>query len=225
MLEAMVNDQTRTIGSLDLLRSDERQRVIHRVHDNACTIEGQHLTLHELVEQHAHQTPSATALVYGDQHLSYAELNARANQLAHYLRERGVGPDVLVAICAERSLEMVVALLGVLKAGGAYVPVDPTYPAERIEYMLRDAQPRILLTQHALVDQLPHTQAKVLALDTDWHRIASLLDTNIFVASIGLTPQHLAYVIYTFCSTGKPKGAMNPLCAVVNRLLWMQQPY
>ncbi|WP_321854034.1 AMP-binding protein, partial [Burkholderia cenocepacia] len=175
----------------------ERQQVLHRFNDTACTFEGQHLTLHELVEQHAHQTPSATALVYGDQHLSYAELNARANQLAHYLRERGVGPDVLVAICAERSLEMVVALLGVLKAGGAYVPVDPTYPAERIEYMLRDAQPRILLTQHALVDQLPHTQAKVLALDTDWHRIASLPDTNIPVASIGLTPQHLAYVIYT----------------------------
>ena len=111
------------------------------------------------------RTPDGVAVIYEDQALTYAELNAKVNQLAGYLRARGTGPDQLVGICVERSLEMVVGLLGILKAGGAYVPLDPCYPAERLQYMVKDAAPRVLLTQGRLRERLPPTAAEVIALD------------------------------------------------------------
>ena len=134
--------------------------------------------IHELFEAQVEKTPEAVAVVYEDEQLTYAELNARSNQLAHRLREEGVGPDVLVAISAERSLEMVVGLLGILKAGGAYVPVDPEYPQDRIAYMLSDSAAPVLLTQQRLVQRLPSTAARTLLLDEE-KTYAEQLQTNL----------------------------------------------
>src|SRR6185312_4764144 len=150
----------------------------------------------------------ATAVAYETESMTYAELNARANQLAWYLREKGVGPDQLVGICMERSLEMVVGLLGILKAGGAYVPLDPSYPPERLQYMLADAAPRVLLTQGRLKERLPPSDAEVIALDEQWGEIAQRPGSDLDALAPVVRPNHLAYVIYTSGSTGKPKGVM-----------------
>ncbi len=160
--------------------------------------------IHQLLESQVERTPDAVAVVYENQQLTYYELNCRANQLAHYLRSLGVGADVLVGLCVERSLEMIVGLLGILKAGGAYVPLDPEYPTERLSFMLEDAQVSVLLTQQQLVKKLPH-QARVLCLDTDWEKIALECESNLENTA---TPDNLAYVIYTSGSTGKPKGVL-----------------
>ena len=158
--------------------------------------------LHELFEEQVGRAPEAVAVVFEDTHLTYAELNGRANRLAHHLRERGVGPDVIVGICVERSLEMMVGLLGILKAGGAYLPLDPDYPRERLAYMLADAAPVLVLTQEALRERLPETSA-ALCLDKDWPSIGGASQSN---PAPRATPQNLAYVIYTSGSTGRPKG-------------------
>src|SRR5678816_499846 len=123
--------------------------------------------LHELIEQQAERQPDAVAVVYDDQQLTYRQLNERATQLSHYLQRLGVGPEVLVGICVERSLEMVVGLLAILKAGGAYVPLDPNYPPERLAMMLTDAQPLVLLTQSHLLETLPNTSARIVTLDQE----------------------------------------------------------
>ena len=162
------------------------------------------------------------ALVYENQQLTYHELNSRANQLAHYLRSKGVGADVLVGICVERSVEMVVGLLGILKAGGAYVPLDPEYPTARLSFMLEDAQFSVLLTQQQFVNKLPLHGAHLVCLDTDWQVISQSSQDN---PTIVVQADNLAYVIYTSGSTGKPKGAMNTHWGICNRLLWMQQNY
>ena len=158
--------------------------------------------LHELFEDQAARAPEAVALVFEGAQLSYGELNARANRLAHRLRAQGVGPETIVGLCVERSFEMIVGLLGVLKAGGAYLPIDPDYPRERILFMLDDAAPSLVLTQEHLRERLPET-VETLRLDADWETIA--LDSAENPAPTA-TPQNLAYVIYTSGSTGKPKG-------------------
>ena len=134
--------------------------------------------IHQLFEQQVARTPDATAVVFEDTRLTYAELNARANQLAHHLITLGVGPDVLVGLCLERSLELVVGLLGILKAGGAYVPLDPGYPAPRLAFMLEDTQAPVLLTQHKLLGQLPPYAGRVLCLDRDPSLLAAQPDTD-----------------------------------------------
>jgi amino acid adenylation domain-containing protein len=161
--------------------------------------------IHQLFEEQVERTPDAVAVVFEEEQLTYRELNCRANQLSHYLQTVGVEPDVLVGICVERSLEMLVGLLGILKAGGAYVPLDPAYPEERLAYMLSDAQVSMLLTQEKLVTQLPNHQAQVVCLDRDWKTISQECDEN---PLSGSKPDHLAYVIYTSGSTGKPKGVL-----------------
>jgi amino acid adenylation domain-containing protein len=176
--------------------------------------------VHELIEAQASRTPEAVALVYEQERLSYAELNRRANQVAHYLRRRGLGPESLVGILMERSVELVVSLLGVLKAGAAYVPLDPGYPAERLAYMVADAGAAVVLTQERLRAMLP--AASVLCVDGDGAEIAG--ESGADEAS-GAGPANLVYVIYTSGSTGQPKGAMNTHEAVRNRLLWMQRAY
>ncbi|MBM0108947.1 amino acid adenylation domain-containing protein, partial [Steroidobacter sp. S1-65] len=178
-----------------------------------------------LFEEQVARTPNAVAVVYEDQSLTYGELNAKANQLARYLRQKGVGPDQRVGVCLERSLEMVVALLGVLKSGGAYVPIDPNYPDDRLEYMTGDAAPLVLLTQKKLEARLRPMVGDLLAVDGDLGEMSGLDRSNIDAGSIGLSSRNLAYVIYTSGSTGKPKGAMNEHRAVVNRLHWMQAQY
>lgn len=180
------------------------------------------LTLHELFEAQVDRSPDAIAVEFEGSTLSYAQLDARANQLARHLQTLGVGPDVRVGVFAERSLELVVALYGVLKAGGAYVPLDPGYPLDRLTFMVEDADVPVLLTQAHLVERLPEHTAQVFCLDTDWAKIAKADQ-----ARLGRTagPNDLAYVIFTSGSTGRPKGAMNEHTAVVNRLVWMQAAY
>ena len=169
--------------------------------------------IHQLFEEQAIKTPDAIAVEFEAEKLTYQELNQRANQLAHYLQELGVNPEVLVGICVERSPLMLIGLLGILKAGGAYVPLDPAYPAERLAYMLDDSQSQVLLTQQQLIGSLPHTEAKVVCLDKDWELISAQSDKN---PQTDVKANNLAYVIYTSGSTGNPKGVMIEHRALVN---------
>ncbi|MBC7931004.1 MAG: amino acid adenylation domain-containing protein, partial [Rubrivivax sp.] len=159
--------------------------------------------IHKLFEAQAGRAPDAVAATFEKNQLTYGELNRRANKLAHHLRGLGVGAEVLCGIYVERSLDMLVAILGTLKAGGAYVPIDPAYPKERVAFMLEDAGRPVLLTQKALADSLPEHEARVICLDSDWETVASASDEN---PASEVTPDNLAYVIYTSGSTGQPKG-------------------
>ena len=223
MLEAMVADPAQALGRLPLLSQTERWQLLEKWNDTQVAYPQGHC-LHELIEAQVERTPDAIAVVVdGGETLTYAQLNARANRLARHLRTLGVGaPDARVAVCAERSAEMVVALLAVLKAGAAYVPLDPTYPADRLAYMLRDSAPSVVLTQSRLVGLLGEMACPTVLLD-EAEAWASLEATNLPRAS--LDASHLAYVIYTSGSTGQPKGAMNEHRGIVNRLLWMQDAY
>lgn len=186
--------------------------------------------IHELFSDRAAQTPNAVAVVFADQQLTYQQLNTQANQLAHYLQKLGVCPESLVGICVERSLEMVVGLLGILKAGGAYLPLDPAYPQERLAFMLEDAGVSVLLTQERLANLLPE-QAQIVCLDSDWQEIArSALPKVIAQESQNnpnsdVQPENIAYAIYTSGSTGVPKAVMVPHRAICNHMLWMQTQF
>jgi amino acid adenylation domain-containing protein len=178
--------------------------------------------VHELFEAQVERTPSAVAVVSDDRQLTYAELNARANQLARFLRRFGIGPDSLVGLCVDRSIDMVVGILGALKAGAGYVPMDPTYPADRLAFMLHDANVFVLLTQSHLLDQLPPHNGPRLSLDADWDVIAKERKDNL---AAWANPANLAYVIYTSGSTGKPKGVMVHHRGLVNYLSWAIEAY
>jgi amino acid adenylation domain-containing protein len=174
-----------------------------------------YLCIHQLFEAQVERTPDAVAVAFEDTHLTYAELDGRANQLAHYLRERGVGPDARVAICVERGLEMMVALLAVLKAGGAYVPLDSSYPEDRLRYMLEDSAPVVLLTQGSLAGLFADANVPVVDLfAAEW---SDRPETKLEGA---VTPENLAYVIYTSGSTGMPKGVMVEHRSLVNHTAW-----
>ena len=202
LLEGLAADPNQRIDELPLLSDEERRQLLVEWNDTAADYPRDQC-IHQLFEAQAARTPKAVAVVFEDRQLTYAELNARANQLAHHLRELGVGPEVRVGLCVERSLEMVVGLLGILKAGGAYVPLDPDYPAERLAFMLEDTQAPVLLTQQALLERLPAHHAHVVGLDADWNQIDQKPDGNLPVqTNVG----NLAYVIYTSGSTGQPKG-------------------
>ncbi|MBV8219650.1 MAG: amino acid adenylation domain-containing protein, partial [Solirubrobacterales bacterium] len=221
LLEGIVADQDRKIVDLPLLTAAERQRILVEWNDTQ-TDYPRDKCIHQLFEGQVEKTPGAVAVVFEKQQLTYRELNTRANQLAHALRGLGVGPETLVGICVERSLEMIVGLLGILKAGGAYVPLDPSYPPERLSWMLSDSRAPVLLTQERLGDRLPPHAAEVVCLDRDWATIAAEPDEDL---AGGATAENLAYVIYTSGSTGRPKGAMNTHAGVCNRLLWAQEAY
>jgi len=176
--------------------------------------------VHQLFEQQVKRTPESTAILFEGDKLSYATLNLRANQLAHYLIKLGVKPDTMVGICVNRSLEMVVGLLAILKSGCAYIPLDPTYPKDRVAYIVNDAKAPVLLTQESLVPTLPKMAAKLVRLDTDWEQISKYDSKNPIP---NICQQSLAYVIYTSGSTGKPKGVMVPHRSTVNFLFGMQK--
>jgi len=202
LLEGIVSDPNQRIGELPLLTEAERQMLLVEWNDTA-TDYPKNQCLQQLFEVQVERTPNAVALAFQDERLTYRELNSKANQLAHHLQQLGVGPEVLVGISVERSLEMVVGLLGILKAGGVYVPLDPAYPQDRLAFMLQDAQVSVLLTQQRLVENLPEHTARMICLDTDWKTIAQQSDKNLVS---GVASEHLAYVLYTSGSTGRPKG-------------------
>ena len=216
-LEVVVARPERAIGNLDILAADERDRILHRWNETTSVVAPG--TLPALFAAQAAKTPSATAVVFGDERLSYGALEARANRLAHHLRGLGVGPEVVVGLCVERSPEMVVGLIGILKAGGAYLPLDPAYPADRLAFMLADAGAPVLVTQAALLDRLPAHEARVVCLDADVDAIAQHPPT---ASPLNLDPHHPAYVIYTSGSTGQPKGVAVAHGALANFLLAMQ---
>nr|WP_255705659.1 non-ribosomal peptide synthase/polyketide synthase [Xenorhabdus sp. PB61.4] len=218
VLHAMVANAQQKIGDIDILAPAER-RLLLTTWNTTETLYPKELCIHQLIEQQAAKTPDAIALVYEEQTLSYAELNARANRVAHQLIEVGVEPDQRVAMCVSRSLTMVVGVLAILKAGGTYVPLDPAYPDERLVYMLEDAAPVAVLTQTEWVDRLASTVPTVV-LDAQAAFWMSYSTDNPDPQVLGLTSHHLAYVIYTSGSTGQPKGVMNSHQALCNRLLW-----
>lgn len=219
LLAAIIANPHQSIGELPLLNQQERHQLLVEWNDT-YTPYPKSKCIHELFEEQVEKTPNAVAVVYEDESLTYQQLNLRANQLAHYLRSLGVKPEVLVGICVERSLLMVVGLLGILKAGGAYVPLDPAYPQERLAFMLEDAQVSVLLTQENLVATLPPHQAQVVCLDSD--RANSTTQEN---SLEGVTTDNLAYVIYTSGSTGRPKGVQIEHRGLLNLVFWHQQTF
>ncbi|WP_256251600.1 non-ribosomal peptide synthetase, partial [Burkholderia ubonensis] len=223
LLEAVIADSNRPLGDLSLLSDAERNTLIVEWNrtDTDFGADAEQ-PLHRLFEQQAERTPDAVAAVHDDASLTYAELNLRANRLAHHLIALGVAPDSLVGVAMERSLDMIVALLAILKAGGAYVPVDPDYPAERVRFMIDNAQLRWLLTQQHLLPALPDTDARLIVVDRDAHEFAAAPAAN---PTPALSGDNLAYMIYTSGSTGRPKGALNSHRAITNRILWMQHAY
>ncbi|HDP3296228.1 TPA: non-ribosomal peptide synthase/polyketide synthase [Pseudomonas aeruginosa] len=220
LLRGMLENPQASVDSLPMLDAEERGQLLEGWNATAAEYPLQR-GVHRLFEEQVERTPTAPALAFGEERLDYAELNRRANRLAHALIERGIGADRLVGVAMERSIEMVVALMAILKAGGAYVPVDPEYPEERQAYMLEDSGVELLLSQSHL--KLPLAQG-VQRIDLDqadaW--LENHAENN---PGIELNGENLAYVIYTSGSTGKPKGAGNRHSALSNRLCWMQQAY
>ncbi len=221
LLEGMLARPTQRLRDLPMLASEEERQLIVDW-NNTGRDYPQGVLLHQLFEAQVQRTPTATAVTFEGEQLSYDELNRRANQLAHHLQKMGAGPDTLVGVCMERSLEMVIALYGILKAGAAYVPIDPEYPQQRIEFMLKDAAVPVLLTQERLRQSLPAYKGRVLCLDRD---LSSILDEPANNPVNATNPGNLAYMIYTSGSTGQPKGAMNTHRGICNRLRWMQEQY
>ncbi|HEB81384.1 MAG TPA: amino acid adenylation domain-containing protein, partial [Gammaproteobacteria bacterium] len=221
LLEAIVSDAGQPPDSLKLLSNQERQQQLYQWNDTGKDY-GSTLCLHQLFERQVKKTPQATALILDNDQLSYAELNRRANQLAHYLRDEGVGPEVIVGICMERSIHMVTGLLAIIKAGGAYVPLDPEYPQERLSFMVADMDSMLVLTQSHLLDRLPEKTCRPICVD----QADELLRQRAAGNPSNLNKErNIAYIIYTSGSTGKPKGVMNTHSGIRNRLLWMQDTY
>ncbi|MGG2480747.1 amino acid adenylation domain-containing protein [Brevibacillus borstelensis] len=219
LLTEIANDPTQQVSTLPILSAEGKTHLLEMHHPAAAFPKEQ--CIHQWFERQAALHKGETAVVCGDERITYGELNSRANQLAHHLQQEGIGPDDLVGISVERSIEMIVCILGVLKAGGAYVPLDPAYPKERLEFMLKDSAVRILLTQKRLLSDLPKSDVKTLCVDSDWDAIAQNSSEN---PASGTTPDHLAYVIYTSGSTGKPKGVLIPHYQVI-RLFQATEPW
>ncbi|HUP42855.1 MAG TPA: amino acid adenylation domain-containing protein, partial [Thermoanaerobaculia bacterium] len=227
LLAAVAAAPETPLSRLPILGAAERHQLLLEVNDSGDSGAPEaELPLHRWIEAQAARTPEATALVFEGGHLSYAELAERAGRLARHLRRRGVGPEARVGVAAERSLELVVALLAVLEAGGAYVPLDPSYPAERLAFMLADSGTRWLLVQGRLLASLPPVPEGVEVLDLD-ERPEPWAGESTQPAELAgdAVPENVAYTIYTSGSTGRPKGAMNSHRAIVNRLVWMQRAF
>ncbi|HEX9942664.1 MAG TPA: non-ribosomal peptide synthase/polyketide synthase [Thermoanaerobaculia bacterium] len=224
LLAVIVREPERRLAELPLLTAGERQQILCEWNDTAVAWP-EEACLHELIEQQAERSPDAAAAVFDGEVLSYADLDARANRWARVLQRLGVGPEVLVGVCLERSLEMVVGLLAILKAGGAYVPIDPSYPRERLAWMFADSRVMVLLTQERLAPGLPLPEEggpRILCLDAPDGPAAAEAARPV---RSGAVPGSAAYAIYTSGSTGRPKGAINTHRGIVNRLLWMQRIY
>ncbi len=221
LLENMAADPQQRVSDLEMLDEAERQQLLVEWNDTAREYADE-WCVKELFEQQAERTPEALALSFAAEQLSYAELNGRANQLAHYLRSIGVGPEVRVAICLQRSVALMVGVLAVLKAGGAYVPLDAHYPLERLAYLLSDCEAAVLLTQESLLAGLPSHWAQEVCLDRDWELITAGSKENLRASALG---EHLAYVIYTSGSSGSPKGVMISQAGLAHYLRWALERY
>ncbi|MBW4592780.1 MAG: amino acid adenylation domain-containing protein [Brasilonema angustatum HA4187-MV1] len=221
LLASVIHNPEVSISQLEILSPTERQQLLVEF-NNTKTYFPTDKCIHQLFEAQVERTPHAVAVVFEEQQLTYAQLNAKANQLAQHLQQLGVGTEVLVGICAERSLWMVIALLGILKAGGAYVPLDPSYPAERQTFIITDTHTPLLLTQEHLAASLPTDGIQLICIDTEWSVIAKQKTENPVSQTTAL---NLAYVIYTSGSTGKPKGTLIPHRGLVNYLSWCTQAY
>ncbi|CCH94319.1 McnC protein [Microcystis aeruginosa PCC 9432] len=204
LLAAIVENPRQSLASLPLLTPEEEYQLLEGWNETKADY-SYNKCIHQLIEEQAARTPDGVAVVFENQQLTYAQLNNRANQLAHYLRSLGVETEVIVGLCVERSLDMIVALIGILKAGAAYLPLDPEYPQERLQFMLEDSQVPLLLTQSSLIDKLPNYQAKTVFLAETWEEIKPMNRDNL---TGKVTASNLANVIYTSGSTGKPKGVM-----------------
>jgi amino acid adenylation domain-containing protein len=218
-LKAIVVNPDAPISELPLLTNTERDHIIEAYNDTTIAYPTDRC-VHELFEEQAAKRPRAIALACGERTLTYGEFDRRSNQLARYLRSVGAGPEVVVGLCLERSIEMVVGVLGILKSGGVYLPLDPTYPTERLLYVLQDARAKMLITRSALSGIFPSYEGRVISIDTDWNEIAKTPDAP---PPSKTCSDNLAHVIYTSGSTGKSKGVMGTHRAVVNRLAWMER--
>ncbi len=206
LLQGIAADIHSIVDALPLLTDAEREYAIHgRAGKLASAVSDSNETLHGIFEKQVALTPAAPALTCEEKTLTYSELSARANRLAHHLIDAGVGPEVLVGLCVERNMDLVVAILAILKAGGAYLPIDLSYPADRVAFMLEDAQVSVLLTQKQLLSSLPQHRARTICLDEIGEILSAQAATN---PQVTVKPENLAYVIYTSGSTGKPKGCM-----------------
>jgi non-ribosomal peptide synthetase component F len=217
VLEGIVANPSQRLSELPLLTNADRHQLLQEWNATSTDYPKQ-ACIHELFEKQVELSPDAIAVVHDDKQITYQELNSRANQVAHYLRSYGAGPEVLVGICVERSLEMVIGLLGILKAGAAYLPLDYAYPKERLAFMLDDSNVSVLLTQKKLAEKLPKRQTHVVFLDADWAKIKRMAETNLAKTA---TADNLSYVMYTSGSTGKPKGVQILHRSVVNFLTSM----
>jgi surfactin family lipopeptide synthetase A len=221
LLKSIVANPEQRITELPLLTEPERHQLLVEW-NNTKTEYLQNKCIYQLFEEQVERSPDAIAVVFENEHLTYQELNARANRLAHYLQTLGVNPEVLVGICVERSLEMIIGILGILKAGGAYVPLDPAYPSERLAFILEDAAVAVLLTQSQLAQRLPAYSTQRVYLDQDWKDIAQQSQENL---TQHMKVDNLAYVIYTSGSTGTPKGVLVEHQGVVNLVCWHQEAF
>ncbi len=221
LLENVVAGPEQSIDRLALLSAPERQQLLEKWNDTRRDYPSDKY-VHELFEAQAKQRPDAVALVFEHQQLTYRELNQKANQLAHYLHQRGVRAETLVAVCLERSLEMAIAILAVLKAGGAYVPIDPDSPTDRLKFMLQDTQTPLILTQERFSTFLIDFTGQRICLDSAWEELSQQSEENLQNQVDG---HNVAYMIYTSGSTGRPKGVLNVHGGLRNRLHWMQEAY
>ncbi|MEM9220039.1 MAG: amino acid adenylation domain-containing protein [Cyanobacteria bacterium P01_F01_bin.150] len=221
LLHAMVKDRSQSIATLPLLSTAERSQLLGEWNNTAASYP-QSQCIHQLFEAQVEKTPDAVAVVFEGQSITYKILNAQANQLAHYLQDLGVRPEMLVGICLERSIDMIVGLLGILKAGGAYVPLDPNYPPQRLQFMLRDAQVTVLVTQKSLLETLPEHHVRTVCLRRDKDSLAQASEANL---RNQITASNLAYMIYTSGSTGRPKGVMIPHSNLVNAYVAWEKAY
>ena len=221
LLESIANDPGQRLAEIPMLSAQERHRILIEWNDTERDYP-RDKCIHQLFEEQVDRTPDEVALVFDGQSLTYRELNARAICLADHLISLGVGPEVIVGLCIERSLEMVVGMLGILKAGGAYLPLDPEYPSDRLAFMINDSAVPVIVTREFIRPMLPITKASIVSMDVDWPKIETGSPDHV---EEEVRPANLAYMIYTSGSTGRPKGVMVPHRAIVNHMCWMREVF
>lgn len=223
LLHSIASEPDKKISGLELLSLQEKDIILRKWNETDFIFDKEEfICVQKLIEEQTKKTPEAIAVIFEDKEITYDELNKRSNQLANYLVKLGVKTESLVGLCAERSIEMVIGILGILKAGGAYIPIDTSYPQDRIEFMISDSNAKVLITQKSIADNLPENTVNKVLIDEEWEKISGESSDN-FESNTGL--KNLAYVIYTSGSTGKPKGVMINHESLTNHMLWMKDVF